>query len=322
MAIALKRVAGTGQLQQIQAGDSLEADSFERLSGSGNLIVGSLIGTDELRLGSLTGLTRAMNDLHVDGDLDMEAGDILDAGDINMDGPLVGRSFTTISPTAIAAQQNNYDPTGFDTADIVLVTLTGDQTITGFAAPAAGENHEVLVVNDDGGSDELTIADQSTSSTTTNRVICPDGEDLVLKPGEAAKLIYDDDPSRWRAYPQHVHDYDDFVSATGSNSITNSSSFTQISSMTLTPPAGTYFVKFSADVDPPSSAGRIAIFVGGVGGTKDADSERDVSGFGRSPCQTQGRVAVNGSQAIVVGYNGSFSATFYERSLAIRRVRP
>ncbi len=71
MAIALKN--GTdGRLQQIQVGDSLQADLFERLAGSGNLLVGSLLGAVELRLGSASALIRAMGDLQVDGQLDAD----------------------------------------------------------------------------------------------------------------------------------------------------------------------------------------------------------------------------------------------------------
>lgn len=244
--------------------------------------------------------------------------------DLTMSGALVGRDFTELTPSAISSDQDDYDPTDFGTADLVRQDLTGDQDITGFAAPGAGDNHFFWIVNIDGGSDELTLTDEDTSSSAANRIICPDAEDLLLKPGEGASLMYDETSSRWRVVGlNHVHDYDDFVSATSTNTLSNSSSFSQISSMTITPPAGTYFVVFSADIAPPSSAGRIAIFVGGVGGTKDADSERDVADFfsNRYPGGTQGRVSVNGSQAIVVGYNGASSCTFRERSLAIRRVR-
>jgi hypothetical protein len=68
MAIALKR-GPAGDLQQFQVGDSLQVDSIERLNSSGNLVIGSALGSDELQLGSVSGITRVMNDLFVDGEI-------------------------------------------------------------------------------------------------------------------------------------------------------------------------------------------------------------------------------------------------------------
>jgi len=71
MAIALK-TGGDGHLQQIQVGDSVQADSFERLNASGNLVVGSSLGgTEELQLASTTSLVRAMGDAQFDGIIDL-----------------------------------------------------------------------------------------------------------------------------------------------------------------------------------------------------------------------------------------------------------
>lgn len=66
MAIALRK-GTSGQLQQIQAGESVDADKFERLSASGNLLVGSALGANELQLGQTTSLVRVMGDLQSDG---------------------------------------------------------------------------------------------------------------------------------------------------------------------------------------------------------------------------------------------------------------
>lgn len=75
MAITLKQ-ASNGELQRIQVSDSLQADSFERLAGSGNLIIGStLSGSEELRLGSATtALTRTLGDAQIDGMLELNDG--------------------------------------------------------------------------------------------------------------------------------------------------------------------------------------------------------------------------------------------------------
>lgn len=94
MAIALKRTTD-GRLQQIEVGDSIEADSLERRAGSGNLIVGSGLGaTEELRLGSTTALVRIMGDGQVDGLLTItdNGGDTAAIEDIDQTGTNAGRS--------------------------------------------------------------------------------------------------------------------------------------------------------------------------------------------------------------------------------------
>lgn len=75
MSIALK-LGTSGNLTQIQTAESLQADSFERLSGSGNLIIGSsLSGSEELRLGSATtALVRTMGNLQTDGMFELNDG--------------------------------------------------------------------------------------------------------------------------------------------------------------------------------------------------------------------------------------------------------
>jgi len=70
MSIPLKR--GTnGDLSNLQTTESVQADLFERLAGSGNLLVGSTLGSDELRLGSTSALIRCMGDAQVDGILEI-----------------------------------------------------------------------------------------------------------------------------------------------------------------------------------------------------------------------------------------------------------
>jgi len=75
MSIVLKRDP-SGDLKNIQVAESIQADSFERLSASGNLIIGSsLSGSEELRLGSATtALVRTLGDAQVDGMLELSDG--------------------------------------------------------------------------------------------------------------------------------------------------------------------------------------------------------------------------------------------------------
>lgn len=185
MAIVL-RIGTDNNLKRIQTGESIQADSFERLDSAGNLVVGStLIATEELQLGSVTAgsLVRVMNTLNMN------------------ESPIVNERRNVISPTTISAQQDDYDPTDFGPAGIVRISLSGNQTITGFAAPAAGEVERKYLVNI-GGVDTLTITHEDASSAATNRVVGPQGADIVLLPSEAIVLTYDSESGRWRAMGQ------------------------------------------------------------------------------------------------------------------------
>jgi hypothetical protein len=83
MAIALRQGAG-GNLQRFQVGESLQIDSVERLSSSGNLVIGSgLSGSDELRLCASGATTRVVGDLAVDEGI--VAGDTYDAANHDID---------------------------------------------------------------------------------------------------------------------------------------------------------------------------------------------------------------------------------------------
>jgi hypothetical protein len=108
---------------------------------------------------------------------------------------LVSLGYNTISPTAIAAGQNDYSPTSWSGADIVRLTFTGSQTITGFSATATAvakiiENIDTV--------DTLTIAHESASSSAANRVTCPNAVALVIPPGGSVRLVYDITSTRWR----------------------------------------------------------------------------------------------------------------------------
>ena len=114
----------------------------------------------------------------------------LDVGNQN----LINIAWNTISPAAIAAQADNYNPTGFADADSVRVTLTGDQTITGFVH---GNVDRVVLFNIDG-TDSLTLAHESASSTAANRIACPNGANYVMEPNSAVLMERDATSSRWR----------------------------------------------------------------------------------------------------------------------------
>ena len=108
---------------------------------------------------------------------------------------IAGLGYTTISPTAIAAQQNDYSPTSWSGADVVRLTFTGSQTITGFSATATAVRKFIQNVDT---ADTLTLANESASSSAANRITCPNGANLVIPPGGSVTIIYDATSTRWR----------------------------------------------------------------------------------------------------------------------------
>jgi len=103
---------------------------------------------------------------------------------------------TTISPTGLTADQNDYDPTGFGTADEVRLSTDASRTITGFAAPTGTEQTRKTVINV--GSNDLVLAHEDVLSLAANRLVTADAANLTLTAGQAANIAYDTTTTRWR----------------------------------------------------------------------------------------------------------------------------
>jgi hypothetical protein len=102
---------------------------------------------------------------------------------------------TTISPPSIAANQNNFNPTGWHTATIVRLSSSGSFNITGFEAPL-GEAIRKTLINVGGGT--LSLISEDGSSLAANRIITSPGSGFAMLPNDAAELFYDSVSLRWR----------------------------------------------------------------------------------------------------------------------------
>lgn len=102
-----------------------------------------------------------------------------------------------ISPTAIAAQADDYNPTSLSTSSVLRVTLTGNQTMTGLQGGADGRMLTIINIDT---TDTLTLANESASSTAANRFSFVGN--ATLQPGQSMALWYDSTSSRWRAFSQ------------------------------------------------------------------------------------------------------------------------
>jgi hypothetical protein len=97
-----------------------------------------------------------------------------------------------ISPAALAADANDYAPTGFSTAIIVRLDSTAARNVTGLAGGAEGR--WVWLIN--AGSYAITLKSQNVASLAVNRFAF--SLDYVLQPGAAVQLVYDGTSLRWR----------------------------------------------------------------------------------------------------------------------------
>jgi hypothetical protein len=115
-----------------------------------------------------------------------------------------------VTPTAIAAQADDYAPAGLINTTTLRVNLTGPQTMTGIAGGSSGRL--LIVYNADPGADTLTLAHNSASSTLGNRFFFSSGAALTLLPGDSITLRYDATSLFW--VPADLAQTD-FVGATG-----------------------------------------------------------------------------------------------------------
>jgi hypothetical protein len=97
----------------------------------------------------------------------------------------------TLSPAQITADQNDYNPTDLALAEAAILDLNADRSITGLATGAT--NRELVIYNTS--AFRLTMVNESGLSTAANRFHI--NTDLVLRPYQAARLLYSATLSRW-----------------------------------------------------------------------------------------------------------------------------
>jgi hypothetical protein len=97
-----------------------------------------------------------------------------------------------VSPPQITANQNDYNPTGVATASVLQVSADASRNITGLAGGAEGRVVSLINI----GGQPIVLADESTSSSATNRFAL--GANLTVAAKQAAILRYDGTAARWR----------------------------------------------------------------------------------------------------------------------------
>jgi hypothetical protein len=103
-----------------------------------------------------------------------------------------------ITPPAMTADQNNYAPTGHDTA--FHFRLSSDatvRTISGLVGPSHTQGTLIILSNNNTGT-AINILNDSSLSTGVNRFFTPGAVTYVLGPRMSAMAIYDLVYTRWR----------------------------------------------------------------------------------------------------------------------------
>ncbi len=106
----------------------------------------------------------------------------------------------TIVRVNVTADEDNYNPAGFGTTNLLELNPTGaDRDITGFVAPAVGVARIITIVNisDD---KKIKFKNNDSSSSAANRLLLKDDGDKDLKKQNGCRFYYDHTDSRWRVF--------------------------------------------------------------------------------------------------------------------------
>lgn len=98
-----------------------------------------------------------------------------------------------ITPTQLAANTDNWNPTGLSTADLIRASTDASRNLTGIVAPTTGR---AMILANVGSSD--LVLKHDVTSTAANRFYCPDNADVTVKRNTAVIIYYDATVSRWR----------------------------------------------------------------------------------------------------------------------------
>lgn len=113
------------------------------------------------------------------------------SGQTTIAGPLAISS--TITPTILTTDTNNWTPTGIVNATRIFATASTSVILTGIGGTHV--NGQILYVFNTG-SNLITFVNENTNSTDINRFTLP--ASIPLQPGQSLQLTYDSTSTRWK----------------------------------------------------------------------------------------------------------------------------
>jgi hypothetical protein len=119
------------------------------------------------------------------------------SGTTTMTGPLIVADlfqlFNEAAANNLGSSQNNFNPSGLSTANILHVNSTTPINITGLVP--TGNGRILYIYNN--GAQNITLTNQDAASTAANRIIGRGAANTVLTPSTAVTLIYSSFAGRW-----------------------------------------------------------------------------------------------------------------------------
>lgn len=127
--------------------------------------------------------------------------DVVTSGNVSVSGVITATSGslttlitipTYVSPTALSASQNNWNP---GTGDVIRASAsTSGVNISGIVL---GNEYTRVLINI-GSTYNLTLKHEASSATAANRIITSTGGDHIIPPTGTTSVLYDNVSSRWR----------------------------------------------------------------------------------------------------------------------------
>jgi hypothetical protein len=102
-----------------------------------------------------------------------------------------------ISPSALGADTNNWNPAGLSTANVIRFSCSSVYHITGITAPAVDGQ---VIVLDNIGSINCVLTSQDTNSTAGNRFAFD--RPITVRPGRTVTVKYDATTARWVSWQE------------------------------------------------------------------------------------------------------------------------
>lgn len=98
-----------------------------------------------------------------------------------------------ITPTALAANTDNWTPTGYSDASTIRMSASAPVNLTGLGGGEDGKEIKLMNV----GANTITLIHDLTS-TAANRFYCPNNTSVAVRQNGWVLVIYDSTSSRWR----------------------------------------------------------------------------------------------------------------------------
>lgn len=124
-----------------------------------------------------------------------------------------------LTPSTLTTNQDDWHPSGIDSAAVVVINATNDRTITGII-PSAGSKYRLLYIYN-ASAFTISLAAESSSSSAANRFTSPYDTDYPLGSRQGAAILYDPSTTRWRVLSSYVRAIAQGFTVNGAMSVAN-----------------------------------------------------------------------------------------------------